>query len=141
METKLSLSDFLDGKRDSYHNFYDWFCSESVLETKANSFVRKLKFLVEVGILNPDKVYVWFKNNCPCVGSLYDDMRISQLDEENTYLGGFCPKTGHNDEDKCGVWTMLDTFKEYSFKNWATFKKEIKINTILRNELILAFNR
>jgi hypothetical protein len=138
----ISLKDFLNGKRDKYHNFYDWFCAEKSLEKKANSFVSKLEFLVKESILNPNNVFVQFKNNCPCYGTLYDDMRISMLNQEQTFLGGFCPKTGHNSvEDKCEIWTMVDTYKEYRFKNWNEFKKELKVNPTLKNELVIAFNK
>jgi len=141
---KTSISNFLENpseNSDKFFNFYDWFCKDTSLERRMNSMVPKIKFLVKEGILNADTCYIWFKNSCPCQGSLYDDFRISKLDEDKTYLGGFCPRTGHNVEDKCSVW-YYDTegeFKTINFKDWNTFKKEIKNDIDLRQILTGAF--
>ena len=102
--------------------------------------VPKLKFLVKEGILDPDKVTVWFKNNCPAYGSLYDDIRINAIDDEETYLGGFCPVTGHKDmENKCDIWTLKNGFEPTEFKTWTDFKKEVKNNKSFKKELIEKF--
>jgi len=138
---KISINKFLENpveNSDNCFNFYDWFCKDSTLEKRMLALVPKLKFLVKEGIINGDTNYVWFKNNCPVNGSLYDDIRISNLDKD--FLGGFCPTSGHNIKDKCAVWTLKGEFKEYNFKNWSAFKKEIKSNTDLRNILINNFS-
>jgi len=73
-----------DGTTGSCYNFYDWFCADSSLERKAHALFPKVKrFLAahpEIDILS---TYVFFKNNCPMVGSLYDDFRIVDIESGN----------------------------------------------------------
>jgi len=138
---KISINKFLENpveNSDECFNFYDWFCNDKTLEKRMKALVPKLKFLVKEGIINGDTNYAWFKNNCPLIGSLYDDIRISRLDDD--FLGGFCPRSGHNVEDKCTVWVLKDEYKEYNFKDWSTFKKEVKTNVKFRKILINNFN-
>lgn len=136
---KVSINKFLENpvqNTDEYSNFYDWFCSEKKLEKRMLSLIPKIKFLVKEGLIDGEKNIVWFKNNCPLIGTLYDDFRISTLD--GNFLGGFCPKSGHNKvENKCYFW-FFDSNRNVitkEFKNWMTFKKEAKINQELRDEL------
>lgn len=62
--------------------WYDYFCKRSSLVNKGRSLIRKLKKIYKLNELSgrkyfdPNKTYVFFKNNCPCCGSLYDDFRI-----------------------------------------------------------------
>lgn len=75
-------------------NFYDWFCKESSLKNKAVSLMKKVKRFVTAHNIDLDKHYVWFKNNCPMRGSLYDDFRISDIETgENKYV--VTAKSGH----------------------------------------------
>lgn len=141
---EISINEFLENpveNSDKFFNFYDWFCKDSTLEKRMLSLVPKLKFLVKEGIIDGESNYVWFKNNCPCDGSVYDDIRISTLDKENTFLGGFCPKTGHNNiEEKCSVWWFKEgELVTKNFKNWNTFKKEVKTNPEFKAELVKAY--
>ena len=140
---KASINEFLKNpieNSDDCSNFYDWFCGEQTLEKRMLSFVPKLKFLVKEGIIDGDKTYVWFKNNCPMSGHTYDDMRISSLNENNDFLGGFCPRTGHYGvEKKCTVWTLDCGLVQYDFDTWADFKREVKKNPSLKAKLQEAF--
>lgn len=67
------------GKRSKgCYAFYDWFCKTSSLKRKAErliSVTRKIASLKSKAF-DPKKCYVFFKNNCPCDGPLYDDLRI-----------------------------------------------------------------
>lgn len=56
--------------------WYDWFCRDSSLRNKTYKLTAKLKKIINSEKINQDTMYVFFKNNCPCNGSLYDDFRI-----------------------------------------------------------------
>jgi hypothetical protein len=43
-----------------------------------------VKQLKDGGKVNLETMYVWFKNNCPLAGSLYDDFRIADIETGET---------------------------------------------------------
>jgi len=126
-------------EEDRCNFFYDWFCNDKSLKNRALAFLPKLKFLVKEEIIDPDKMYVWFKNNCPVNGTLYDDMRFSTLEGKH-FIGGLCPRTGHTAiKDKCTFWS-LTTYEngsiiEKDFIDWTSAKTEIKTKPELKKEL------
>ena len=141
---RLSLRNQLNGKLDNCSCFYDWFCKYSILPKKAEGLLKKVKFLVDMGCINPDTVRIWFKNNCPCNGSLYDDIRISTLEEDSNFLGGVCPSSGHNViKGECEVWKISRIDSEYTrigrWDSWSEFKKELKTNSELLASVKEAF--
>ena len=98
-----------DGSMDWCHGFYDWFCKDSSLENKAKSLMAKtIKFLAAHPEIDPNKTYVFFKNNCPMMGPLYDDFRICDR-ESGDVVFTVTPKCGHS--GKAEVWGKENNFK------------------------------
>lgn len=112
---KQQLEAFENGKYlDSYgqesgcYNFYDWFCKDTSLERKAKRLFTMVKRWVKERNTDTEKVYVFFKNNCPMNGPLYDDFRICDLETGNVIFT-VIPKCGHS--GKAEVWGRLNDFK------------------------------
>ncbi len=90
--------------------FYDWFCKDTSLEGKARRLFSNLKtFLKHHPEIDQTKHYVWFKNNCPMRGPLYDDFRISDM-ESGDVMWNVTPKSGHS--GKAEVYSRVNGFNE-----------------------------
>ena len=59
--------------------WYDWFCKSTSLKNKLYKMGAIIKQVKAGGKVDLDNWYVWFKNNCPMVGPLYDDFRFADL--------------------------------------------------------------
>lgn len=57
--------------------WYDWFCKDSSLKNKTYKMGRIIEKVKAGGKVDMDNWYVWFKNNCPLNGPLYDDFRFA----------------------------------------------------------------
>ena len=108
------------GSENDCFNFYDWFCKDSSLERKANALFPKVKKFVaanpQIDILD---TYVFFKNNCPMNGPLYDDFRICDIATGNV-LYTVTPKCGHS--GLAEIWGRGNNFKG-PIKTAETFSK------------------
>jgi len=73
-----------DPSKARCHNFYDWFCRDTSLPRKAEVLTAKVRQLAASSKINQDTMYCWFKNNCPMVGTLYDDLRFADCETGDT---------------------------------------------------------
>ena len=87
--TKSSIQEVVNSEltdKEILNLWYDYFCKPTSLVNKGRSLIRKLKKIYKLNELSerkyfdPNKTYVFFKNNCPFCGSLYDDFRICDLE-------------------------------------------------------------
>ena len=60
--------------------WYDWFCKDSSLVRKTAKLGRIIAKIKAGGKVDLQNWYVWFKNNCPLNGPLYDDFRFADLE-------------------------------------------------------------
>lgn len=73
----------------------DWFCRDSSLAAKTKKLASKVKQIAKSDKINQDTMYVFFKNNCPMYGSLYDDFRICDIETGNV-IYTITPSSGHD---------------------------------------------
>ena len=59
--------------------WYDWFCLTDKLRNKTYKMGKIIVKVKDGGKVDMDNWYVWFKNNCPMVGPLYDDFRFADM--------------------------------------------------------------
>ena len=134
MKKDLNLIEWIENfKKGDYENpsrnsqidagWCDWFCKDTALVNRTKSLGKKLIQIVNSPKINPETSYVFFKNNCPVWGSLYDDFRICDIESGNVI---YCitPKSGHKVKNGLGdIWGKENDFKEPLFEgSW----KEIK---------------
>lgn len=63
--------------------WFDWFCRDSSLTNKTIKMGNIIKQIKVGGKVDLETSYVWFKNNCPLNGPLYDDFRIADIENNN----------------------------------------------------------
>lgn len=91
MKDRISINEwinkFLSGEFDSQDvrvqiqaGWYDWFCKDSSLANKTKKMGNIVRQVKRGGKVNLNDWYVWFKNNCPLNGPLYDDFRFASLE-------------------------------------------------------------
>ena len=120
----IKLSEFIFSDFYSQNNaWYDWFCKDRSLASRSKKLASNLKQIRHSSKLNPEAQYVFFKNNCPMNGTLYDDFRICDRVTGDVVFT-IVPKQGyHNSNGKGVVWGKENGFKEALFEGiW----KEIK---------------
>jgi hypothetical protein len=95
-----------------YAGWYGWFCRDTSLVGKTRALGRKLKQLAGSAKINADTMYVFFKNNCPMNGNLYDEFRICDMETGNV-IYTVTPSCGHtSNKGKAEVWGRENCFKE-----------------------------
>ena len=69
-----------DRKTQIAAGWYDWFCKTESLRNKTYKMGKIISKVKCGGKVDLDNWYVWFKNNCPMRGPLYDDFRFADME-------------------------------------------------------------
>jgi hypothetical protein len=75
--------------------WFDWFCKDSALINRGNKLLKKVQAIASSTKFDNDKCYVFFKNNCPMSGPLYDSFSICDI-ENGDVLFWVTAKSGHS---------------------------------------------
>ncbi|MDR1926007.1 MAG: hypothetical protein LBQ66_16685 [Planctomycetaceae bacterium] len=139
----ITIREFLDQYKLSQNNndkfehlindvWCDWFCDDSKLPKKTVKLIKYLKSLITSKKININTMYVFFKNNCPLDGSLYDDFRICDIETGNV-IYTITPRNGHRSiRGQSTVWGCDNDFKEAIVTGtWNDVKRffDVKIKT------------
>ena len=90
--------------------WYDWFCRDTSLAAKTTKLGKKVIQLMKSSKIDPINNYVWFKNNCPGDGSLYDDLRFAD-NETGDVIYTVIPSSGHTtNKGRAEVWGRENNF-------------------------------
>jgi len=79
--------------------WYDWFCKDSSLINRMKKMVPAILKISKSSKIDLDKTYIFFKNNCPMCGKLYDDFRICDIDSGDV-IYTIIPHSGHDSEQE-----------------------------------------
>lgn len=88
--------------------WYDWFCKESSLANKTIRMGNIIKKITNPTIL--DTMYVFFKNNCPMVGGLYDQFKFCDLETGDVIYCISCDDS--RSKYRYEVYGIANDFKE-----------------------------
>ena len=88
--------------------WYDWFCEDKSLARKTAKLAPKVLKLMKSPKVNIDTMYVFFKNNCPMKGPLYDSFSFCYMNGEVAYW--VTPKSGHT--GLAEVWDVRPGVKQ-----------------------------
>jgi hypothetical protein len=115
-----------EGNESWCYNFYDWFCKDSTLQKKSDKLFGMVKKFLEVTPqIDQDKYYVFFKNNCPMDGPLYDDFRICAI-EDGGVSYNITGKSGHSGLAEMYVSTMGFNEPYLTGRNFTELIEKIK---------------
>ena len=112
--------------------WYDWFCGDAALAGRLKRIGKVVAGITEPFIL--DNYYVWFKNNCPLNGPLYDDVRFEPLsgDRDGKYF--LVTKDSPHEKAKWVLHTERHGFDEAEFE-CANLRDMVKYLNALGREL------
>ena len=120
MRNEISIKQWIENYESGMYNskdrriqceagWYDWFCKDESLHGRLKKLAPKVKRLAKSSDVDADNWYVWFKNNCPCWGPLYDDFRFADRETGDVVFTIAFP---NNDASNVEVWGQRNDFKE-----------------------------
>jgi hypothetical protein len=90
--------------------WFDWFCEDYELKSRLDAMFPKVKQLAVSSKIDINTMYVFFKNNCPGRGDLYDDFRFCDI-ETGDVVYTVTPASGHTrDKGLAEVWGEENSF-------------------------------
>ena len=106
--------------------WYDWFCNDTALAAKTEYLGKKVISIIDSKLFDKTKVYVFFKNNCPMVGPLYDQFSICDIETGDVLFCCQHLEKGSHGCDKAH-WEIYDIEKDdeepVATGNWNEVKK------------------
>ena len=125
---RFSAGEFDSTDRDTQIDagWYDWFCNTSSLAAKTEYLGKKVLSILDSKKFDKNKTYVFFKNNCPCVGPLYDQFSICDIESGDVLFCCQYLKKGSHGCDKAHweIYGRENDFKDVLIEGtWNECKK------------------
>lgn len=95
--------------------WFDWFCRDTSLANKTKKMGKIIKQIKAGGKVDLETSYVWFKNNCPLSGPLYDDFRIADIETNNNLI--VVQIDCFRNDSKYTAYERLDGFEKPVFQS------------------------
>ena len=113
--------------------WYDWFCDDRSLKRRLDKLFPKVKQLARSSKINMDTMYVFFKNNCPGYGSLYDDFRLCDIKSDDVIFT-VVPASGHKvNKGQAELWGRENSFNGALVEGtWNDIKSFFGIKVVAR---------
>lgn len=102
---------------------YDWWNDTSACKW-VSRLGNKIATIAKSKKVNLETNYVWYKQNCPCAGPLYDDFRIADIESGDVQFCISNLKRGCYGEDFSG-WEVWD-YSKSGEGSYATRKPVVK---------------
>ena len=93
--------------------WYDWFCQDDALAGRLQKLSKVIMGITDPYIL--DNYYVWFKNNCPLSGPLYDDVRFEPLHGDRNGRYFVVIRDSPHETHKWTIYTERHGFEQPEF--------------------------
>ena len=91
--------------------WYDWFCDDEELKPRLDAMFPKIKEIAVSSKIDVDNMYVFFKNNCPGRGDIYDDFRFCEM-ENGDVVYTITPESGQESiKGQSEVWGKENGFE------------------------------
>ena len=132
MEKEICIKEWIENYESGKYNskdrhiqceagWYDWFCEDKSLFGRLKKLAPKVKQLAKSPYVDVDNWYVWFKNNCPGWGPIYDDFRFAEIETGKVV---FTIAFRSNDTSNVEVWGKQNYFaKPLVSGTWKDVKK------------------
>ena len=88
--------------------WFDWFCKGTSLVRRTQRMGKIVAKVKDGGKVDLDGMYVWFKNNCPLCGPLYDDFRFADIETGDVHMTICIDDV--REEFKYSVWGRANGF-------------------------------
>jgi hypothetical protein len=108
--------------------WFDWFCKDKNLKPRLDRLFPKVTQIAHSAKINMDRMYVFFKNNCPMRGNLYDDFRFCEL-KTGDVVYTVIPASGHEVcKGQAELWGRENDFEKALVKGtWKDIKAYFNI--------------
>jgi hypothetical protein len=119
--SNITIREFIENYEDGIYDnpnittmidagWYDWFCEDEELKPRLDAMFPKVKQIAQSSLIDMDTMYVFFKNNCPGIGDVYDDFRICEI-ETGDVVFTVIPASGHKrDFGLAELWGEKNNF-------------------------------